>query len=207
MDSGQPKQPTGMGVPSPGHPALESVVRTHSEQLIKLNTRVVIAFAQVTGEMGDLRTSTMSTSAALTTLSGQVTALTDLVTRLLLARQNPRLSSDLPSFLEEFWRVFNHPAHGADAAGRLHSFRQEIRGVAEYTLEFRTLATDSGWDDTALRSAYQRGLSEEIKDLLVRDRPATLNDLSALASTKSSGSAGWSVPNGRGVPPDPPCLT
>ena len=82
---------------------------------------------------------------------------------------------------KSFDHVFNHPAHGADVGGRLHSLHQGIRSVAEYTLEFRTLAADSGWDDTALRSAYQRGLSEEIKVLLVRDCPATLNDLSALA--------------------------
>ena len=273
MDSGRPKQPTGMGVPSWGHPALESMVRTHSEQVIKLSTELSSAFTQVTGEMGDLWTSTMSTSAALTTLSGQVMALTDLVTRLLPARvgeanptppaaplvapppvapmgqpldpgwepslpppnsdagefdrcrgflgqcellfvhqasrfrtdgacvalimstltsraldwavaavgQNPRLSSDLPLFLEEFRCVFDHPANGSDTAGHLHSLRQGIRGLVEYTLEFRTLVADSGWDDIAFRSAYQHGLCEEMKDLLVRDRPATLNDLYALA--------------------------
>ena len=53
--------------------------------------------------------------------------------------------------------------------------------MADYTLEFRTLAADSGWDDIALRSAYRRGLSEEIKDLLVRDRPTSLNELATLA--------------------------
>ena len=91
------------------------------------------------------------------------------------------LSDNLPEFLEEFRRVFDHPTEGSDPAGRLHAIRQGTRSVADYTLEFRTLATDSGWDDTALRSAYQRGLSEEIKDLLVRDRPASLNELATLA--------------------------
>ena len=67
-----------------------------------------------------------------------------------------------------------------DRAGRLHQIQQGSRSVAEYTLEFRTLASDSGWDDNALRSAYRRGLSEEIKDLLVRDRPPTFNDLVTL---------------------------
>ena len=95
--------------------------------------------------------------------------------------RNPRLSSSLPEFLEEFRRMFDHPSQGSDAAGRLHSLRQGARSVADYTLEFRTLAADSGWDDTALRSAYRRGLSEEIKDLLVRDTPTSLNELSALA--------------------------
>ena len=67
----------------PGTPALESVVQAHSDQLIKLNTELSSAFAQVTGEMGDLRTSATSTSMALASLSNQVTTLTGLVTRLL----------------------------------------------------------------------------------------------------------------------------
>ena len=67
----------------PGRPALESVVQAHSDQLIKLNTELSSAFAQVTGEMGDLRTSATSTSTALASLSSQVTTLTDLVTQLL----------------------------------------------------------------------------------------------------------------------------
>ena len=95
--------------------------------------------------------------------------------------QNPRLSTNLSEFLEEFRRVFDHPTQGSDAAGRLHTLCQGTRSVADYTLEFRTLATDSGWDDAALRSAYQRGLSEEIKDLLVRDQPTSLNELATLA--------------------------
>ena len=232
------------------------------------------AFAQVTGEMGDLRNSATSTSTVLASLSNQVTTLTDLVTRLLpvrngggtdpappaappsapapptppdqsldprweptlsapnayaggfdlcrgylgqcellfchqpfrfrtdsardalimstltgraldwaiaAVRQNPRLSNNLAEFLEEFRRVFDHPTQGSDAAGRLHTLCQGTRSVADYTLEFRTLAADSGWDDAALRSAYRRGLSEELKDLLVRDQPTSLNDLATLA--------------------------
>ena len=94
---------------------------------------------------------------------------------------NPQLSSNLQLFADEFKKTFNHPSNGADAAGRLHSIFQGPRSDAEYTLEFCTLAADSGWDDNALRSAYRRGLSEEIKDILVRDRPSSFNDLVTLA--------------------------
>ena len=275
MDPGRPKQLTGAGV-LPGTPALESVVHAHSDQLIKLNTELSSAFAQVTGEMGDLRTAATSTSTTITALANQVSTLTGLVTRLLPAqgegatnpgiptaplqhsipvpvpstdpptgarwepslappntyaggfdlcrgfvtqcelhfkhqssryltdgsrvamimaslsgralnwagatiRQNPHLADNLPEFLEEFRRVFDHPTEGSDAAGRLHAIQQGSRSVADYTLEFRTLAADSGWDDIALRSAYRRGLSEELKDLLVRDRPTSLNELATLA--------------------------
>ena len=78
-------------------------------------------------------------------------------------------------------RTFDHPSSGADAAGRLYSLSQGSRSVAEYTLEFCSLAADSRWDDVALRSAYRRGLSEEIKDFIVRDRPSSCNDLISLA--------------------------
>ena len=88
---------------------------------------------------------------------------------------NLTLSSDLAGFSEEFRRAFDH------TTGRLHHFQQGLRSIAEYTLEFQTLASDSGWDDNALRSAYRRGLSEEIKDLLIRDRPPTFNCLVTLA--------------------------
>ena len=268
MDPGRPKPPSSTEMPTPGQPGLETVVRSHSAQLTKLNTELTSAFAQVTGEMGAFRAASASTSTALSSLSSQVAALTDLVTSLLPARapepnpsppavppaapteppldprwepslpppkpyagefdrcrgflgqcellfchqssrfrsdgarvalimssltdraldwavaavgRDPRMSSDLPLFLEEFRRVFDHPTSGADSAGRLHSIKQGGRSIADYTLEFRTLAADSGWDDVALRSAYRRGLSEEIKDLLVRDRPTSLNDLAYLA--------------------------
>ena len=93
---------------------------------------------------------------------------------------NPQLAFDLSLFLNEFKATFDHPSGGADAAGRLHSIIQGSCSAAEYTLEFRTLAANSGWGDIALRSAFRRGLSEDIKDLIVRDQPPTLQDLITL---------------------------
>ena len=95
-------------------------------------------------------------------------------------RNNPQLMSDLPLFLNEFHATVDHPSGGADSAGWLHSITQGSRNAAEYTLEFRTLAADSGWGDVVLRSAYRRGLLEDIKDLIVRDQPPTLQDLITL---------------------------
>ena len=81
----------------PGTPALESVVRAHSDQLIKLNTELSSAFTQVTGEMGDLRTSATSTSTTLASLSSQVSTLTGLVTRLLPVQIEGAASSAPPA--------------------------------------------------------------------------------------------------------------
>uniref|UniRef100_A0A674P5X9 Gypsy retrotransposon integrase-like protein 1 n=1 Tax=Takifugu rubripes TaxID=31033 RepID=A0A674P5X9_TAKRU len=94
---------------------------------------------------------------------------------------DPRLSSDYSAFRREFKAVFEHPTYGEDAASRLLALQQGSRSVAEYTLEFRILAAESRWGETALRSAYRRGLSEAIKDLIVRDRPSSLNELITLS--------------------------
>ena len=250
MDLGRPKQTHTLEMPNPSLPALENVVRSHSAQLTKLNSELSSAFSQVTGEMGELKTSAASASSSLSALTNQVAALSDMVARLhrptaaevapvppparpaapaptipreessgprwepglitplifsgefdrcrgflgqcqlmflhqpsrfpsdatkialivsalsdraldwaiAASESNPLLTSDLQLFLTEFKNAFDHPSCGADAAGRLHSLSQGSRSVAEYTLEFRTLAADSRWDDAALRSAYRRGL-------------------------------------------------
>ena len=90
-------------------------------------------------------------------------------------------SSDYARFASEFRLVFDHPHDGSDSASRLHSIYQGNRSVAEYAVEFRILAAKSNWGDEALRSAFRRGLSEAIKDLILRDRPSSLADLIALA--------------------------
>uniref|UniRef100_A0A674NB00 CCHC-type domain-containing protein n=1 Tax=Takifugu rubripes TaxID=31033 RepID=A0A674NB00_TAKRU len=84
---------------------------------------------------------------------------------------DPCLSSDYSAFRREFKAVFEHPTYGEDAASRLLALQQGSRSVAEYTLEFRILAAESRWGETALRSAYRRGLSEAIKDLIERAQP------------------------------------
>ena len=85
MNLGRPEQTESTTMPSPSTPALENVVRSHSAQLSKLNTELSSAFSQVTGEMGELKTSSVSTSSTLFTLANQVAALTDMVARLLHA--------------------------------------------------------------------------------------------------------------------------
>ena len=47
-------------------------------------------------------------------------------------------------------------------------------------MNLELLAANSGWDDTALRSASRHGLAKEIKDLIVQD-PPTFNNLITLA--------------------------
>ena len=91
------------------------------------------------------------------------------------------LASDFPRFISEFRLVFDHPTDGSDLTTRLHSICQGTRSVAEYAVEFRILAAGGNWNDEALMSAFRRGLSDTIKDLMLRDRPSSLDSLIALA--------------------------
>lgn len=50
----------------------------------------------------------------------------------------------------------------------------------DYAIEFRTLAEDSGWHDSALIDAFLHGLATKIKDQLISlDIPDDLNGLIA----------------------------
>lgn len=92
------------------------------------------------------------------------------------------LCNSYPEFAEEMKKVFHHPVSGRDATKRLLSLRQGSRSVAEYSVEFRTLAAEAGWNDTALQGVFQTGLTDSVKDeLAVRDESANLDELVSLA--------------------------
>ncbi|XP_061822144.1 uncharacterized protein [Nerophis lumbriciformis] len=86
---------------------------------------------------------------------------------------NHGLSTNFATFLSEFQAVFDHPANGGDVASRLHSLQQGSHSVAGYTLEFRTLAADSGWDNKALLSP-----NVSRTDCCHTDRPPTMTSSS-----------------------------
>ncbi|KAK7925711.1 hypothetical protein WMY93_008021 [Mugilogobius chulae] len=79
-------------------------------------------------------------------------------------------------------QIFDHPVSGKEAAKRLFSLRQGSRSVAEFAIEFRTLAAESGWNDEALHGAFLNALSDTLKDEMAsRDVPCDLSDLIDLA--------------------------
>ena len=95
--------------------------------------------------------------------------------------KNTEFANNYSAFVSEFRLVFDHPSDGSDSASRLHSLSQGSRSVAEFAVEFRILAAGCNWGEEALMSAFRRGLSESIKDLILRDRPNTLASLISLA--------------------------
>lgn len=85
-------------------------------------------------------------------------------------------------FLDDFKKVFAHPDIAADAAKRLLSLRQGQQSVAEYSINFRILAAESGWNNPALCGAYMFGLNESMKDELAsHDVSESLDDLISLS--------------------------
>ncbi|KAK3555047.1 hypothetical protein QTP86_006361 [Hemibagrus guttatus] len=59
--------------------------------------------------------------------------------------------------------MFEYPAGGKDVSTRLLQLSQGRRLAAEYAIEFRTLAAQSGWNDAALKAMFQRSLNMELQ--------------------------------------------
>ena len=78
--------------------------------------------------------------------------------------------------------VFDHPDHRGDAAKRLLNIRQGTKSVADFSVDFRILAADAGWDEPALRGVFVNALSEQMKDeLAARDDSTDFDSLVTLA--------------------------
>ena len=96
------------------------------------------------------------------------------------ARDSPVCSS-VQLFTETLRKVFDHTARGREAARALMDLRQGNRRVSAYAVEFRTLATESGWNEEALFDAFKRRLAESIRDhLTALELPNDVDSLIAL---------------------------
>ncbi|XP_064875137.1 uncharacterized protein LOC135572058 [Oncorhynchus nerka] len=85
-------------------------------------------------------------------------------------------------FTAEMRKLFDHPVRGKDTAKRLFSLRQGARSVADFVIEFRTLAVESGWNEESLQAVFYHGLSEQLKDELISyPEPSDLDSLVTLA--------------------------
>lgn len=79
-------------------------------------------------------------------------------------------------------KIFDQTTPGRDAARALIKLRQHQRSVADYAIEFRTMAADSGWNSAALFDAFVSGLSDSLQDQLAPlDLPADLDSVISMA--------------------------
>ncbi len=83
----------------------------------------------------------------------------------------------LNKFLRQFREVFEHSASGKEAGEQLLALRQGKDTAADYSLTFRTLAAQTGWESGPLKLLYRKGLSAELQsELACRDEGRTLEE-------------------------------
>ena len=80
------------------------------------------------------------------------------------------------TFSEEMKKVFDRSKHGREAAREMLHIRQGNRSVSDYAIDFRTLASSSGWNTDAQFDVFLNGLSETIKDEVITQEPPTSFD-------------------------------
>ncbi|RXN14057.1 actin-related 5 [Labeo rohita] len=93
-----------------------------------------------------------------------------------------RCCFEFESFKDEMIKTFDQSVFGKEASRLLASIQQGRRSVADYSVEFRTLAATSGWNAEALVARFLEGLNDAFKDeLYAREVPDRLDDLISLA--------------------------
>ena len=79
---------------------------------------------------------------------------------------------DYDQFMDLFSQTFSDPNISQNARRMLRNLRQGTRSATTYAAEFRRIANDTGYNETAKIEAYRFGLSEALKDELSRiDNP------------------------------------
>lgn len=67
-------------------------------------------------------------------------------------------------FLSQFQSVFDNGSNAAAAGLRLVNLKQGKRRMADFSVDFWTLATQTWWGQEALKCALLNNVSEEVKD-------------------------------------------
>ena len=94
-----------------------------------------------------------------------------------LLERSDLVMTDLTQFHTAFFSMFGEQNPRRKAEDTLRSLRQQ-GSVADYVTAFRMHCAESEWNDVALTSQFYWGLSEAVKDQLLRlDEPSTLEDL------------------------------
>ncbi|KAI2659768.1 Transposon Tf2-6 polyprotein [Labeo rohita] len=80
---------------------------------------------------------------------------------------DPRLRTSIDYFIQQLCEVFEYPAGGKNIATQLLQISQGSRTAADYAVEFRTLAAQSGFNDVSLKTIFQQSLNLELQSELV----------------------------------------
>ncbi|OMJ12323.1 Retrotransposon-derived protein PEG10 [Smittium culicis] len=99
----------------------------------------------------------------------------------LLENNNPAMHHH-SQFMKEFSKVFDDPQREKTANDAIRSLRQGKEPVANYASEFRRLAMDLDWNESALVSQFEEGLNDDILDVLAQaETPVTLESFIEMA--------------------------
>ncbi|KAK3545260.1 hypothetical protein QTP70_002574 [Hemibagrus guttatus] len=89
---------------------------------------------------------------------------------------NPQIRSSFVYFSGMIREVFEYPAGGKDISLQLMELRQGSDTAVDYTIKFRTLAAQSGWNDVSLWAVFRAGLNPELQmELACRIEATTLS--------------------------------
>lgn len=98
-----------------------------------------------------------------------------------LARDSP-VHTSVDNFKDALSKICDQNTPDREAASVLMGLLQGKRMVADYTIEFRILGEDSGWNSFSLCNAYQHGLSDHLKHQLAPlELPEGLDSLISLS--------------------------
>ena len=97
-------------------------------------------------------------------------------------KETQSLFASWNDFKEEMGRIFGE-VDAENQAEKAITRLKQTKSVSAYTAEFKQLQSRIDWDDAALRTVFENGLKESIKDSLVHhDKPGDLHSLVELAT-------------------------
>ncbi|KAK3530419.1 hypothetical protein QTP86_024464 [Hemibagrus guttatus] len=86
---------------------------------------------------------------------------------------DPQVRSSFSYFAGMIREVFEHPAGGKDISVQLMKLCQGSEAAADYAIQFRTLAAQSGWNNAALWAVFRAGLNPALQTELACHIEAT----------------------------------
>jgi hypothetical protein len=81
----------------------------------------------------------------------------------------PGALTTIQEFIEHFYNAFDDPDAERATERKIHELTQDSvpsKSTAEYTTEFRNLAADLDWGDSAFMASFRRGLHWKVKEIL-----------------------------------------
>ncbi|KAK3571363.1 hypothetical protein QTP86_008896 [Hemibagrus guttatus] len=86
---------------------------------------------------------------------------------------DPQIKASYDYFAGMIREVIKYPVGSNDISVRLMELRQGSEATADYAIWFRTLATQSGWNDAALWAVFRAGLHPALQSELICHEEAT----------------------------------